>query len=90
MRPVIPQYSKVYGILCQGCVQFTRFAVKPQTVEIKNPVQGAVYGYQEGVIDANIDYEVLKIDGDSGEPLAGVTLQLLTEKGIKLLSEKIL
>ena len=50
-------------------------------VEIKNPVQGAVYGYQEGVIDANIDYEVLKIDGDSGEPLAGVTLQLLTEEG---------
>lgn len=56
-----------------------RYVMEP--VEIVNPVNGAVYGYEQGVKDTAIDYAVIKIDADTGEPLSGVTLQLLNEEG---------
>lgn len=52
-----------------------------KSIEINNPAHGEVYGYQEGVKDADINYSVLKIDAETKEPLAGVTLQLLDEEG---------
>lgn len=56
-----------------------RYVMSP--VEITNPEHGKVYGYHEGIVDKAIDYAVLKIDKETNEPLAGVTLQLLSEEG---------